>query len=86
MVRGNFDNGLTGAGWVVIRGGWEWTQAGNTLFGGSLVRAADQGWCVALSGNGNITIVGRLNDDGRPVLLKRRDKNAVGASALPCRP
>jgi len=47
------DNSNTGATWVFTRSGGVWTQQGNKLVGTGAVGSAQQGFSVALSGDGN---------------------------------
>jgi FG-GAP repeat len=56
MVGGNNDNSGTGAVWVYIRSGGVWTQQGSKLVGTGAVGAAQQGYSVALSANGDTAI------------------------------
>jgi len=64
IVGGALDNkpssnqNAVGAAWVFTRSGGVWTQQGNKLVGAGSVGGADQGWSVALSGDGNTAIVG----------------------------
>jgi hypothetical protein len=64
IVGGPADNGSAGAAWVFVRRGGVWTQQGNKLVGTGAIGAAQQGWSVALSADGNTAIVGGLADDG----------------------
>jgi hypothetical protein len=58
IVGGNNDNSNAGAVWVFTQSGGAWTQQGPKLFGGGAVGAAEQGYSVALSADGNTAIVG----------------------------
>jgi hypothetical protein len=58
IVGGPDDNSDAGAVWVFTQSGGVWTQQGSKLFGGSEVGAAEQGYSVALSADGNTSIVG----------------------------
>jgi hypothetical protein len=60
---GPTDNSYTGAAWVFTRSNGIWTQQGNKLVGTGAVGAAWQGFSVALSGDGNIAIVGGPYDN-----------------------
>ena len=62
IVGGPDDSDGVGAVWVYIRGGPTWTQQGNKLVGTGAIGGANQGWSVALSGDGNTAIVGGLSD------------------------
>jgi hypothetical protein len=68
IVGGPFDNNLIGAVWVYTRSGGIWTQQGNKLVGtgavGTAQRNAEQGWSVALSADGNTTLMGGFGDNG----------------------
>jgi hypothetical protein len=66
---GPFDNDIEGANpvgavWVFTRSGGVWTQQGSKLGGTGEVGTAQQGWSVALSGDGNTLIEGGEADDG----------------------
>jgi hypothetical protein len=63
IVGGWQDNNGTGAVWVYTRSGGVWTQQGGKLVGTGAVGAAEQGYSVALSADGNTAIVGGPNDD-----------------------
>ena len=63
IVGGNGDNSYAGATWVWIRSNGLWTQQGGTLVGSGAISSPQQGWSVALSGDGNTAIVGGLGDD-----------------------
>jgi hypothetical protein len=63
IVDGNADNSATGAAWVYTRSGGVWTQQGSKLVGTGAVGSAQQGWSVALSGDGNTAIVGGDGDN-----------------------
>jgi hypothetical protein len=56
IVGGPYDDSFTGAAWVFIRSNGIWAQQGNKLVGTGT--SAQQGSSVALSGDGNTTIVG----------------------------
>src|ERR1035438_807725 len=66
IVGGYADNNRAGAVWVFARSGDVWTQQGSKLVGtgavGSIV-SAEQGYSVALSGDGNTALVGGPFDD-----------------------
>ena len=53
-----------GAAWVYTRNGDVWTQQGGKLVGSGAVGSAQQGWSVALSGDGKTAIVGGFADNG----------------------
>jgi hypothetical protein len=63
IVGGNNDNGGAGAAWVFTRSGGVCTPQGNKLVGTDAVGAAQQGFSVALSADGNTAIVGGNNDN-----------------------
>jgi hypothetical protein len=62
IVGGSAD-ALSGAAWVWTRSGGVWTQQGAKLVGTGAVGNANQGYAVALSGDGNTAMVGGYNDD-----------------------
>jgi len=53
-----------GAAWVFTRSDGVWTQQGSKLVGTGAVGAPQQGWSVAISGDGNTAIVGGSGDNG----------------------
>jgi hypothetical protein len=57
------DNSDTGAAWVYTRTGGVWTQQGTKLVGTGGVGQINQGFSVALSGDGNTAIVGGNADN-----------------------
>jgi hypothetical protein len=63
LVGGYRDNNLVGAAWVFTRSGGVWTQQGSKLVGTGAAGLAEQGYSVALSGDGNTAVVGGLSDD-----------------------
>ncbi len=58
IVGGPNDNSLAGAAWVYTRSGGVWSQQGGKLVGTGAVGAAQQGFSVAISADGNTAIVG----------------------------
>ncbi len=73
IIGGPSDNGSVGAAWVFTRSGTTWTQQGAKLSGAGatgtgcapgVVGNAEQGYSVALSGDGNTAIVGGWADNG----------------------
>jgi hypothetical protein len=58
IVGGYADNGYAGAAWVFTRSGGVWTQQGTKRVATGAVGAANQGYSVALSGEGKTAIVG----------------------------
>ncbi|HEX4494604.1 MAG TPA: hypothetical protein VIE43_02955 [Thermoanaerobaculia bacterium] len=63
LLGGPYDNSGTGATWVFTRSGGIWSQQGIKLVGRGAVGAANQGWSVALSGDGNLAIASGFTDD-----------------------
>jgi lipocalin len=63
IVGGPDDNASAGAVWIFTRSGSIWTQQGAKLVGSGAAGAADQGYAVALSGDGNTAIVGGYTDN-----------------------
>jgi hypothetical protein len=64
IFGGQGDQNNTGAAWVFTRTGSVWTQQGAKLVGSGAAGTAEQGWSVALSGDGNTAIVGGWTDNG----------------------
>ena len=64
LIGGIGDNGFKGAAWVWTRTAGLWTQQGPKLVGSGAVGNANQGTGVALSGDGNIALVGGYADNG----------------------
>jgi hypothetical protein len=64
IVGGLLDNSYAGAAWVFTRSGGVWTQQGSKLVGTGAVAQAQQGYSVALSGDGNTAIVGGPSING----------------------
>ena len=58
MVGAPADSNYSGAAWVFTRSGGIWTQQGSKLAGTGAAGAAQQGWSVALSADGNTAMVG----------------------------
>ena len=65
IVGGPFDNWNTGAAWVFTRSNGVWTQQRSKLVGAGAVGNAGQGSSVALSADGNTTIVGGPLDNSK---------------------
>ena len=63
IVGGPEDNGGQGAAWVYTRTGGIWTQQGNKLVGTGNVGAANQGYSVAISADGNTAVTGGYSDN-----------------------
>ena len=63
IVGGYQDNSGNGATWVFTRSGGVWSQQGSKLVGTGAVGAANQGWSLAISDDGNIAIVGGFGDN-----------------------
>jgi hypothetical protein len=63
IVGGYGDNGNAGAAWVFTRSGAVWSQQGTKLVGSGATGAANQGYSVALSADGNTAIVGGYTDN-----------------------
>ena len=62
IVGGPHDDTKVGAVWIFTQSGGVWTQHGTKLVGTGAGGAAEQGWSVALSGDGNTLLVGGPND------------------------
>jgi uncharacterized protein (TIGR03437 family) len=64
IVGGNLDYGEVGAAWVYARNDGVWTQQGPKLVGTGATGLAQQGACVALSGDGSTALVSGPFDSG----------------------
>jgi hypothetical protein len=64
IVGGPFDAFDSGASWIFARTGGVWIQQGNKLIGAGVVatNAPLQGWSVAISADGDTTVVGGIED------------------------
>jgi len=62
IVGGYQDNTNVGAAFVFTRSGGVWTQQAKLV--GSGASGSEQGWSVALSGDGNTAMVGGVSDSG----------------------
>jgi hypothetical protein len=63
IVGAPADNSGIGAAWTFVRTNAVWTQQGAKLIGSGAVGTAHQGNSVALSGDGNTTVIGGPTDD-----------------------
>jgi hypothetical protein len=63
IVGGHSDNSGAGAAWVFTRSGGVWSQQGGKLVGTGAAGAANQGWSVAISADGNTAVVGGPEDN-----------------------
>ena len=63
IVGGYGDNGNIGAAWIYTRNAGVWTQQGKKLVGTGAVGESFQGSSVALSADGNTTVVGGHRDN-----------------------
>jgi Secretion system C-terminal sorting domain/IPT/TIG domain len=63
MIGGNGDSSAWGAAWIFTRSGGVWTQQGHKLVGSGAVGAAQQGFTVALSADGNTAMMGGSEDN-----------------------
>ena len=68
IVGANADNEGAGAIWVFTRTGGVWTQQGPKLVGSGAAGAANQGFSVALSADGNTAIAGGFSDGSTATL------------------
>jgi len=64
IVGGIYDLNNAGAAWIYVRANGSWTQQGFKLYGIDASLGANQGWSVALSGDGNTAIMGGSGDVG----------------------
>ena len=65
IVGGNLDDNGTGAAWVFARTDGVWTRQAGKLVGTGAVGAAQQGACVAISGDGNTAMVSGPYDSNK---------------------
>jgi hypothetical protein len=63
LIGGYCDNADNGAAWVFVNSGGVWSQQGSKLLGSGNVGAAEQGYSVALSADGNTALVGGFADN-----------------------
>ncbi len=63
IVGGPFDDSDAGAAWIYTRHGDAWSQQGGKLVGTGVAGYAGQGYSVAISADGNTTLVGGVADD-----------------------
>ncbi|SPF48864.1 exported hypothetical protein [Candidatus Sulfopaludibacter sp. SbA4] len=64
IVGGNADNNYTGAAWIFTRSSsGVWSQQGGKLTANDAVGAAQEGWSVSLSADGNTAIISGINDN-----------------------
>jgi hypothetical protein len=64
LVGGSTDDNNQGAAWIFTRSGQVWTRAGGKLIGsGSVGPVVYQGYAVALSGDGDMAVIGGHGDD-----------------------
>ena len=64
LVGGPQDDGEIGAAWIFARSGATWAERAK-LVGGAAIGPGDQGWSVALSGDGGVAAVGGMSDNRR---------------------
>lgn len=75
IIGGPADDGSAGAAWIFTRSGDTWTQQGSKLVGFTLTGSFQQGYAVALSGDGNTAIVGAPGGtDGGSAFVFTRDE------------
>jgi gliding motility-associated-like protein len=65
ILGGIGDNSFVGAAWIFTRSGTTWSQQGAKIVGTGNTGAANQGWSVSLSSDGNTAIVGGMNDNSQ---------------------
>ena len=63
ILGGYTDNSNQGAAWIFTRSGTTWSQQGDKLVGTGNTGAAQQGYAVSLSADGNTAIMGGLADN-----------------------
>ena len=64
LIAGPADNGFVGSAWVFTRSGGDWVQQGGKLTGGGESGQGFFGTSVALSANGDTTLIGGSDDNG----------------------
>jgi IPT/TIG domain/FG-GAP repeat len=65
LIGGAADNNFVGATWVFVRSNGTWSQQGVKLVGSqSGVTSSQQGYSVALTGDGNTALIGEINGTG----------------------
>ncbi|MGN6869513.1 MAG: beta strand repeat-containing protein [Solirubrobacteraceae bacterium] len=64
------DNAFAGASWVFVRANGSWSQQGNKLVG-SGATSTQQGFSVALTGDGNTALIGEVSGVGGAWLFGR---------------
>jgi hypothetical protein len=65
IFGGTQDNGSAGAALVYTRTNGVWRQQGAKLVGTGAIGLAQQGWSIALSGDGNTALIGGPGDDNK---------------------
>ena len=76
VIGGPYDNGNVGATWVFTRTNGIWRQQGPKLVGSGASGTAEQGWKVAVSGDGSTALIGGPadpGDDGAAWVFARSD-------------
>lgn len=63
IIGGYSDNSSQGAAWIFSRSGATWTQQGAKLVGTGNIGAAQQGYSVNMSADGNTALVGATQDN-----------------------
>ena len=63
IVGGYLDNAGAGGAWIFTRSNGAWTQQGSKLVGTGPSGSSNQGWSVAISGDGNTAIIGGPADN-----------------------
>lgn len=64
VIGGPYDSGNVGATWVFTRTNGTWRQRGPKLVGSGASGTAEQGWKVAVSGDGSTELIGGPADPG----------------------
>ena len=65
LIGGQADSGAVGAVWVFVRSNGVWTQQGSKLVGSGYTGGPAEGHSVALSGNGNVALIGGVYDNAQ---------------------
>jgi hypothetical protein len=81
IVGGPNDNNDAGAAWVYARSGGVWSQQGSKLIGTGVAGIVYQGGSVALSGDGNTAIVGRVRRSGSSMRVRQDGEGAQAGAA-----
>ena len=65
LVGGDYDNDAVGAAWVFTRSAGTWSQQAKLVGSDYVGPPVDQGWRLALSGDGNTAVIGGYYDNDK---------------------